>query len=141
MKFWDSSALVALLVDESDSAQRIAQLAEDPVIVVWWGTVVECESALQRRLREGALNRKGVQAAHVRLSLLAGAWHEVVPSAAIQRLATRLLRTHPLRAADSLQLAAALTIAAAGFEALVFLSADRRLNDAAQIENLTVPLP
>jgi predicted nucleic acid-binding protein len=47
-----------------------------------------------------------------------------------------LLRTHPLRAADALQLAAALRLAQAGASDLMFLTADARLADAAEIEGL-----
>ncbi len=63
MIFWDSSALVALLVEEPDSKTRAKQLAADPVMVVWWRTPVECESAIQRRLRERALTQQQVRIA------------------------------------------------------------------------------
>ncbi|BET66284.1 hypothetical protein ASA1KI_12020 [Opitutales bacterium ASA1] len=138
MKFWDTSALVPLLVRETDSDRRTEALRADPVIAVWWATLVECESALQRRMREGYLDSVGARAARERLAALAAVWHEVAASAALQTLAIRLLRTHPLRAADSLQLAAALTLAAAGVPGLSFLSADARLADAAEIEGLVV---
>ncbi len=138
MKFWDSSALVALLVTETDTARRIATLQADPAIAVWWGTAIECESALQHRLREGALDATGARHARERLASLAASWHEVPPTAAVRTLAVRLLRTHPLRAADSQQLAAALTLAQAGLANLAFLTADVRLADAAEIEGLVV---
>lgn len=138
MRFWDSSALVALLVAEPDSARRARQLAGDATIAVWWATAVECESAVQRRLREGALSRANARTAQERLNRISGSWHEVLPTHAVRQLAIRLLRTHALRAADALQLAAALTIASSGFEGLQFVSADNRLNEAAQIENLAV---
>ena len=140
MKFWDSSALVPLLVGETDSARRAESLQTDPVLAVWWGTAVECESALQRRVREGAIDAVGARQARERLATLAAAWHEVTPTPALRTLAVRLLRTHPLRAADSLQLAAALVLAQAGApaSALSFLTADLRLADAAEIEGLTV---
>ena len=137
MKFWDSSALVPLLVAEPDTPRRAETLRADPVLVVWWGTAVECESALQRRLREGALTNEAARQARTHLATLAAAWHEVMPSAALRTLAVRLLRTHPLRAADALQLAAALSLApSAG--APTFLTADLRLADAAEIEGLRV---
>jgi len=136
MRFWDSSALVALLVEEPDSELRARQLAEDPVLAVWWATEVECESAIQRRRREGTLTRAGAREAQERLGDLARAWHEVVPTPTVRRLAVRLLRTHPLRAADALQLAAALALADAGLRGLTFVAADQRLNEAAEIENL-----
>ena len=138
MKFWDTSALVPLLVNEADSAQRAAALQAAPELAVWWGTAVECESALQRRVREGVLDAAGARFARERLAVLAGAWHEVTPSVAVRTLAVRLLRTHPLRAADALQLAAAVTLRQAGLPQLDFLTADVRLAEAAEIEGLVV---
>lgn len=136
MIFWDSSALVALLVDETESAARRGQLEADPELAVWWGTPVECESALQRRLRDGSLNAADAKLARERLAELADAWHEVNPTAAVRKLALRLLRTHPLRAADSLQLAAALAMENAGVLNLRFACADQKLVTAAEAEGL-----
>lgn len=138
MIFWDSSALVALLVNEAESSSRLAQFVADQDMAVWWGTSVEAESALQRRLREGSLDPDASRLAHQRLTDLTLAWHEVSPRIAIRKLAIRLLRTHPLRAADSFQLAAALSLEAAGLPGLAFACADQRLNLAAEIEGLTV---
>lgn len=137
MKFWDSSALVPLLVAEADSPRRAEALRADPVLIVWWGTAVECDSALQRRQREGVLNGDAARQARAHLATLAAAWHEVMPSTALRTLAVRLLRTHPLRAADALQLAAALTLAPST-GAPTFLTADLRLADAAEIEGVHV---
>lgn len=138
MRFWDSSALVPLLVEEPGSAGRLQELKADPAVLVWWGTPVECESALQRRLREGALNAEGARLARENLMRLAAAWREVPASAFVRTLAVRLLRTHPLRAADALQLAAALSLVQGGVADLVFLTADLRLAEAAEIEGLGV---
>jgi predicted nucleic acid-binding protein len=69
---------------------------------------------------------------------LAAAWREVPASAVVRTLAVRLLRTHPLRAADALQLAAALSLVQGGVAGLVFLTADLRLAEAAEIEGLGV---
>jgi uncharacterized protein len=138
MRFWDSSALVPLLVSEPDTVRRAAALRSDPVQAVWWGTQIECESALQRRLREGVLDATAIRQARTRLTALAVAWSEVPPTAAVRTLAIRLLRTHALRAADAQQLAAALVLAQAGLPDLDFLTADTRLADAAEIEGLTV---
>ena len=135
MIFWDSSALVALLVEE-DSVARSGQLEADPKLAVWWGTAVECESALQRRLRDGSLTVADAKFARERLAELAVAWHEVNPSAAVRKLALRLLRTHPLRAANALQLAAALAVENAGMLDLRFACADQKLSTAAAAEGL-----
>lgn len=42
MRFWDSSAIMPLLVAEAttQSIQKTAQ--RDPAMVVWWGSRVEC---------------------------------------------------------------------------------------------------
>ena len=140
MIFWDSSALVALLVDEPESSARIALLEGDPDMSVWWATPVECESALQRRLREGSLTPADARPARDRLAVLAASWHEVNPTGTLRKLAQRLLRTHPLRAADSLQLAAALVLAKA-LPGLRFACSDHRLGAAAEAEGLITQLP
>lgn len=136
MIFWDSSAVVALLVDEAESAMRAAILEADPVMAVWWGTPVECESALQRRIRESSIDSLAASQARLRLAALADCWHEVSPTVEVRKLALRLLRTHPLRAADSLQLAAALALEAGGLSGLRFACADQRLSIAADTEGL-----
>jgi predicted nucleic acid-binding protein len=138
MIFWDSSALVALLVDEADSEPRRQQLQADPALAVWWGTPVECESAIQRRFREGSLSAADARLARERLADLSSGWHEVSPVAAVRTLSRRLLRTHPLRAADALQLAAALALSEAGLNQFTFACSDARLTTAAEAEGLQV---
>jgi predicted nucleic acid-binding protein len=136
MIFWDSSALVALLVTEAGGPLRFSQLQADPEIAVWWASSVEIESAFQRRLRDGSIDSAQAQVARDRLADLAAAWHEVSPTPAVRKLAHRLLRTHPLRAVASLQPAAALTLEAAGLHGLAFACADPRLHIAAEIDGL-----
>lgn len=138
MIFWDSSALVALLVDEADSEQRRQQLQMDPELAVWWGTPVECESAIQRRVREDSLSVADARLARERLADLSMSWHEVSPVVAVRTLSRRLLRTHPLRAADALQLAAALALGEAGLNEFTFAYSDARLATAAEKEGLFV---
>ena len=139
MIFWDSSAVVPLLVGEPTTAEREAQLRADPVVLVWWGTSVECASALQRLVREGALSATGARASEVRLRHLESHWVEVEPTAAVRRQAERLLRLHPLRAADALQLAAALVACHHEPATLAFRTADERLAVAARREGFLVP--
>jgi predicted nucleic acid-binding protein len=81
------------------------------MIVTWWATRVECASARGRLRREGSLDEAGFGASLRRLTTYAAAWAEVEHSAAVRRTALRLLRVHPLHAADALQLAAALAAA------------------------------
>ncbi|HET7273634.1 MAG TPA: hypothetical protein VFI91_00550 [Longimicrobiaceae bacterium] len=49
MRFWDSSAVVPLCVDQPMSAVSRELLDEHGEMVVWWGTTVECASAFTRR--------------------------------------------------------------------------------------------
>ena len=76
VRFWDSSAIVPLLVDEAQLKQTRAQLEHDSAMLVWWGTPVECASALARRERDGSLDSDGMRIALQRLRALAEQWHE-----------------------------------------------------------------
>ena len=138
MKFWDASAIVPLVADELGRDPLVALLEDDPDLLVWWGTPVEIVSALARRERDGHLTADQTAAAIVALQTLSTAWQEIVPSDAIRRTAERLLRTHPLRAADSLQLAAAIVAADHDPASLAFVSLDERLNAAARREGFAV---
>lgn len=106
-------------------------LERDPVMIVWWGTPVECASAIARREGEGALGAEAATAALARMRLLARSWEEVVASESVRTVSQRLLRTHPLRAADSLQLAAAIVAAEDDPSSLPFVCLDERLCEAA----------
>ncbi len=134
MIYWDSSALTPLLLTEADSDLREAQLRQDRSVVVWYGTLAEIESALCRRKREGSLRREDDTKARVRLDMLSESWIEVQPTIAVRERALRLLRTHPLRAADALQLAAGLVVCQEKTRGFTFLTGDLRLRDAAEAE-------
>lgn len=141
MKFWDSAAIVPLTISEPTTQALQQRAVEDPVMCVWWATEVECVSALCRLEREGGLSDDAINAALERLDQLAEAWNEVQPTAAVRRAARRLLRVHALRAADSLQLAAAV-IAAEGLpSSLAVVTLDQRLAGAARREGFEVDAP
>ena len=106
--FWDSSALVPLLLPEARSDEMTTILRSSPSQVVWWGTSVECKSAIYRRHREDPMPRAVLDSALQRLELLLDHSDTVAASEEVRRRAGRLLAVHPLRAADALQLAAAL---------------------------------
>jgi uncharacterized protein len=138
MKFWDSSALLPLLVNEPTGNKLRQILKADPQVLACWSSRVEMASALARREREGSLAIAEVDAAFAALSRLSQAWEEIMPSDLIRSTAQRLLRTHPLRAADSLQLAAALIASGREPTTLEFLSLDDRLCEAARREGFPV---
>jgi len=138
MKFWDASAIVPLLVDEPARPCLLTDLAADPTMFVWWGTPIECVCALARREREGAMTIAGAAHAIERLRALGQSWHEILPTDALRSLAQRLLRVHPLRAADSMQLAAAIAATEHVPERMPFVCLDERLAQAASREGFTV---
>jgi predicted nucleic acid-binding protein len=138
LRFWDSSAIIPLTVTEASTDAMRAVAEEDPVMCVWWGTEVECVSALARLDREGALSEGAITVALERLDLLAEGWNEVQPVAALRTVARRLLRVHPLRAADALQLAAAVVAAEGQPASLGIVTLDERLAAAARREGFTV---
>lgn len=138
MRFWDASAIVPLLVQEPERARVLALLDDDPELLVWWGTPVECTSALARREREGALTAAGVTEASARLRTLMQAWQEVLAVDPVRATAQRLLRVHPLRAADALQLAAAVVASEHEPASLPFVCLDERLAEAAAREGFAV---
>ena len=137
MRFWDSSVLVNLCVAAPRTLEAEEHYVEDPQIVAWWGSEVECASAIARREREGAFGDAGGGEAWAALAALASVWVEVQPSDAVRRQAVRVLRLHPLRAGDALQLAAAIEWAGSppSGELVTF---DARLGEAARLEGFTV---
>ena len=138
VRFWDASAIIPLLADEPTREQLLELLEADPDVLAWWGTPVEIASALARREREQLLTADEVEAALESARALAESWHEIVPSATVRRTAERLLRVHALRAADSLQLAAALIAANHDPTTLEIVCLDARLATAARREGFKV---
>jgi len=138
VRFWDSSAIVPLLVLEESSGRLQILASSDPVMLVWWGSAVECASALARREREGLLEEQTAIIAFDRLQRLASDWHEVDPSDAIRETAARFVRVHPLRAADALQLAAAYLAAEQRPASLTMVTLDERLAGVARKEGFSV---
>lgn len=112
--------------------------SHDPAIVTWWATPIECVSALARLERDGALTSAGLAGSITRIRHALTSWTEVGPSDAVREQAIRLLRVHRLRAADAIQLAAA--IVAAGFQpsSLDFVTLDRNQAAAADKEGFRV---
>ena len=107
MLFWDSSAVVPLILDQPLSTRARTLLRDGPAMAVWWGTPVECASAVARLRRDGLLDTEAEAGALRLLEQLRLSWHEVLPGDRLRAQALRVLRIHPLRAGDALQLAAA----------------------------------
>ena len=131
--FWDSSALVPLCVHQSATARAIA-LYQNYNVVVWWATPVEIISALARLARMGQLDKRGRAQAQKLATDLAGVWSVIQPSEIVRINAMQLVDRHELRAADALQLAAALEWCEGKPQGRVLLTTDQRLRGAATLQ-------
>ena len=138
MRFWDASSLVPLIVTEPSSKKLEVLVTQDSQMAVWWATEVECESALARRRRPTSLSGRGLATGREVLARLVAAWTEVGPSTRIRARALRLVRVHPLSAADAFQLAAALEWGSDNPSGLEFVTLDMRLAEAARLEGFPV---
>jgi len=139
MNFWDTSALVPLIVE-----QELSSLAEDKYrlerggVFVWWGTYTECVSALARLERAQALTSREAEQALRALRKLAETWHEIQPSDLVRDKANRLLRLHSLRTGDAFQLASAIIASEDLTSKVTFVTFDERLAAAARKEGFEV---
>jgi len=136
--FWDTSALVPLCCFQLQSARARQAARTYSRQVVWWGTAIEAVSSLNRLTRDRKLNVKESSQAFARLDYLRGRWNEVQPTDEVRDRAERLLRIHKLRAADALQLAAALVWCRGYLDGRVLIGADGNLSEAAGAEGFTV---
>ncbi|MSP61850.1 MAG: hypothetical protein EXR72_16250 [Myxococcales bacterium] len=130
------------MVGQSGSAEADRWFGEDAQVALWTFTPVEVVSALRRLVREGALEEGTVAVAEERLDELVRTCHVVIDVEAVKAGARRLLRLHPLRAADALQLGAALAWSAGDAPSGVLHTFDGRLGLAARREGFHVlPAP
>jgi len=130
---------VPLLVQQPSSTRTDAWLEEDAHVALWTLTPVEITSALWRLVREGRLEENAAQGAEARGRELMAASHTVVDIDGTKALAQRLLRVHGLRAADALQLGAALVWAAGRPQGKIMHTLGERLAADARREGFDVP--
>ncbi|MCC7178978.1 MAG: type II toxin-antitoxin system VapC family toxin [Acidobacteria bacterium] len=138
MRFWDSSALVPLVLDEPASDEMRRLIREDGDAIVWMLSSVEVSSALARLERSS----RGLD------DLLSGVrrdaldrvrrCHAVTLVDAVRQRAERLVSVHAITAADALQLAAALVVSREQPETLEFVTLDKVLARAARLEGFPV---
>lgn len=138
MRFWDTSALVPLIVAEPDTPRAERWLRTDPDVVIWTLTRVELLSALARRRREHPKEARRLLQARREFLAAWDQWSEVTAVEAVRRHAERLVESHPLRAADALQLGAAIVAADHAPSTLTFVTLDQRQADAAEREGFRV---
>jgi uncharacterized protein len=91
-------------------------------------------------VRDGATEPSAAMQAGKRLDALSTAWTEVDGLSAVRARAERIVAVHPLRAADSLQLAAALVLSRER-PRWPFVTSDRQLASVAELEGFEVIVP
>ena len=106
--------------------------------MTWWASRIECASALNRLHREQSLDEKGLVQALGNLDAFCETCLEILPSEEVRKRAMRLLRIHPLRAADALQLGAVLVAAREDPSSLALVTSDDQLKQAAEREGFLV---
>lgn len=138
MNFWDSSACLPLVLREEMSATVHDLYERSETMVIWTLTTVEVASALMRLQRERRLSASAAERAFAVWEGIAVGVHCVSDVATVKHRAVRLLRGHPLKAADALQLAAALVACGDQTTDHVFVTLDARLARAAAQEGFCV---
>ncbi|HEY0155838.1 MAG TPA: type II toxin-antitoxin system VapC family toxin [Thermoanaerobaculia bacterium] len=137
MRFWDSSAIIPLLIDEARSFEVLRLHDEDDDVVAAAITPLEVVSSLWRRRHRGELSLRRHQRAELRFAVLSQTWLEVAYSANITEIARDLLGRHMLRSLDALQLASAISVSSP-HRALPFVTLDEKLAAAARAEGFTI---
>ena len=139
MSFWDTSALVSLILFQHD-AERLAVIVEgdDDPLVLWWGTGLEAVSAVVRLVRAGEIDDGRAERALQQIGNAVGSASEVPPTEAVRAEAHRAIRVHALTAADALQLASALVWTDHTPSGVGFVCLDRRLCEAARREGFDI---
>jgi predicted nucleic acid-binding protein len=138
MRFWDSSAVIPLLIREASSAELRALLASDMQIVAALITPIEVRSALWRRRHHNELSAENHAAAEEAFEELDESWVEVADIFDAREIALDLITRHVLRSGDALQLASALIACAFDPASLPFVTLDIDLASAARVEGFTV---
>jgi hypothetical protein len=130
--------MVPLLVQDARTPTLARLFEEDTATAVWWLTPVECASALARMRREQRLTEDQMRTSSSLLDAVARQWTEVPPLERVRAQAVRLVGLHPLKAADALQLAAALVLCDFEPRTLPFVTLDSQLAAAAGREGFEV---
>ncbi len=138
MRFWDTSALLALVVRGEESERIEALLRRDPEIVLWWGTPVECAGGLGAAVRDERLAKDDLAKAKAVLEHLRQRAFEIQALEEVRARALRILALHSLRAGQAMELAAALVWCRERTRGVSFVAVEDNLRQAAALEGFRV---
>lgn len=136
--YFDASALGKRYVEEPESS-GVRSLLEECLVCTSRLSEVEVASALVRRTKEGSLSLAERDRALSALSDDMRSIYVVEFFPEIAKAARGLLLRHTLRASDAVQLASAAHLRETAVDGVLFVAFDRRLNEAALGEGLTLP--
>ena len=139
--FLDTSALVKLYIDETESQAVHDAVAGAEVVAVCRIAWAEAHAALARRVREVPEDEAAIETAR---QALARDWPRFLIVEVTQKLVERAAEfadTFALRGYDSVQLAAAYEILDTAQTEVMFAGFDNRLNKAARTLGLELPGP
>ena len=138
MRFWDSSSLGSLFLEEPRSIRCRRVLREDDRVTAWFFTPVELEAAMTRAHRGLRVTDQELDRTREQLRRTMRLWALVRCTPEVQTIAEGVARQHGLRGADSLQLAAALSWVEGRTKNRQFVTGDAALAEAADLEGFTV---
>jgi uncharacterized protein len=148
LRYLETSALVKLYVSEvgTPAMVRMASPLAGHVLAVLALSRVECVSAIRRRLQEGDLQQSDAESVERQLDRHMAFRFVIQPvTDRVLDEAVALLRQHPLRAFDALQLAGFLVLvsmsSADPADPPIFVAADERLLAAARARAVQVHNP
>jgi predicted nucleic acid-binding protein len=137
MRFWDTSALLPLMLEEAESGRMRQLLAEDGAIAIATITPLEIASTLWRRRNAGLLRVDEHHHAEAMFAELSGRWNEVAQTSLVLKTALRVVTRHPLRTLDAIQLGAAIVLSDVP-ACMTLVTLDKNLATAARAEGFPV---
>lgn len=135
IRYLDASALAKRYVEEPGS-RLVRERMQDAILATSRLSEIEVTSALVRRWRQGDLTQEALERVLEALQADLKSLNLIEPVAEVTALAGTLLRRHPLRAGDALQLASSVYLQRKVRGKLEFWAFDQRLNAAAAKEGL-----
>lgn len=138
MRYWDTSALLPLLLKQRCSENIREIIKEDKAISTSWISKVELSSAICRLEREGHISEIELDSLLRRVDMLIQSCCIVHPSEKLSDRAMRALRSHSIKSLDAIQLASALIVSKDVTNNFEFITLDKQLGNIARKEGFIV---